>query len=119
MITPQLRAVLDVLDNILVQGDVDAKELWTVLSALRGPDIKQDYLMKHSTTSVIRAVAFPKASVEATDLGGPVYASMTNDSEEAALYRSGQEYGGHFMFHAMSAFSALGLKWGEVNPPVK
>lgn len=57
---PQTRAALDYLDTLLAVGDESAKELATVLAALRGPDHIGDAHLKDLTTARIRAVAFPR-----------------------------------------------------------
>lgn len=116
----KIRAALDALDDILVVGDGTAKDLWTILSALRGPDEKSKKLVKDCTTSVLRAAAFPMAADSANFTGGPLSASMGNDdSRLAALRTTVLVYGGHFEEHSYRAFLALGLKWNKVNPPVK
>jgi len=58
------KEALDALDEFFVTADVsEARNLWCVLSALRGPDSvdgQRDNTLKDNTTGVIRAVAFPR-----------------------------------------------------------
>ena len=62
---PTLDQMLDTIDGFLANGDQTdkgpAKQLWDILTALRGPD-NMDDLLKTSTTSIIRVKAFPKAT---------------------------------------------------------
>jgi len=54
------KEMLDVLDEFFVTaGEEQARNLWAVLSALRGPD-DDSYVLKNCTTEVVRAVAFPR-----------------------------------------------------------
>ncbi len=114
--SPKVREVLDQLDQVLAVGDADARALWNVLSALRGPDSK-DRDLKSATTSVIRYTAFPLAAKDATGHGGPLYASMIPDSKEAVHVRAKHDryYRDHFNGHVQDAFRALGLRWQTVN----
>jgi len=97
----------------------EGQKLWAVLSALRGPDIshlgdKVDVSIKEATTSVIRW----KIGVNKNNAGGAI---VKPDSEWALGIRQWleKEYSHHhFVIHAKWAFSALGLKWDELNQPV-
>ena len=58
------KEVLDALDEFFVTADEgEARDLWAILSALRGPDGVNgngDHTLKVNTTGIIRAVAFPR-----------------------------------------------------------
>lgn len=115
--SPELRGILDTIDRYLAgadgQGREQSRELWSVLSALRGPDEenKRDY--KGCTTSVLRAAAFPLTAKDSNYLGGRVYASMVTDGRETKRKRKSIDlfFPGHFLQHAWEAFEALGLTW--------
>ncbi|HEX9052290.1 MAG TPA: hypothetical protein VF841_17305 [Anaeromyxobacter sp.] len=102
--------------------DEERRNLWHVLTALRGPDAS-DLWVKHATTAVIRHHA----------LGGEfIYGDESPDSIRLAKQRgemhAEQQVGAyairsaerrvpyHFYSHARRAFEALGLKWELVNP---
>ncbi len=114
--SPKVREALDQIDKVLAVGDADARALWSVLSALRGPDSK-DYALKSATTSVIRYTAFPLAAKHADKHGGPLYASMIPDSKVAVAARVvlNRYNGDHFAGHSNDAFRALELRWDLVN----
>lgn len=113
---PSLKKVLDVIDKYLATGDKeDSRDLWDVLAALRGPDLSENcYLVKDATTSVIRAKAFPRTAKLSNREGGRVCASMAKDSMTNIATRYNQP-SSHFIGHARSAFSALGLHWAKNN----
>lgn len=54
-----VRAELDHIEKLLLKGGEDARHLWDILSALRGPDEK-DGPDKNMTTCPVRRRAFPK-----------------------------------------------------------
>jgi hypothetical protein len=95
-----------------------ARQLWDVLSALRGPD-NEHASIKYGTTAIIRAACFPKTYGDGNrDICIP--ATMCHDSEAYRLARSeAGTRGQHFANHARRAFDVLGLAWSEVNPPSK
>ncbi len=89
--------------------DKEGAKIWDILSALRGPD-SDDVHTKAATTSVIRYHAIGKLAGQFS-LVGP-----DNESKCAFRLNEMNRNGEHFWRHAWSAFRALGLKWGEVNP---
>ena len=124
-----VRDILARIDNVFAAGGTDsngdyrdywdvkartARQLWDVLSALRGPD-NENNEVKHATTAIIRAACFPK-----TYSGGDICipATMCHDSERDRDARTASnKIGYHFRRHAQTAFDALGLSWHEVNTP--
>jgi len=82
-----LRYILNQIDEFLAVGRSDARKLWSILSALRGPDTG-DNIPKFSTTCVVR-VEF--------DCGMP----------HDPLSLPGLP---HFQNHIRVAYEALGLK---------
>ena len=90
------------------------RELWAVLTALRGPDTENDF-DKAATTQVIRSTAFPKT--DALDQKGiaNVPAAFGHDSVTRAIHRRERMAADHFRSHTQLAFKALGLKWNEEN----
>lgn len=85
---------------------LEAKKLWDVLSALRGPDAELGYA-KRATTEQIRRRSLPK-------LAGKFVAVAPNAREVKepwAVEARGEISAGHFRQHAYAAFDALGLKW--------
>lgn len=58
--TPNIRYVLDVIEEVLLRNDKTAEDLAAILSALRGPDEDSAQTRKKVTTARIRAQAFPR-----------------------------------------------------------
>jgi hypothetical protein len=110
-IDPELREVLDNIDQVLAKNDSNAKALWDVLTALRGPD-SLSYDLKSGTTAKIRKLAFPQASdrfSRAVFEYGTVKEVTYDDLAYAVAGR-------HFFTHIDAAAQALGLvKWVK-NP---
>lgn len=105
-------------DEILKKENKDygfAKDVWMVLSALRGPDKNHQSLdtssKKEATTEVIRYCVLP-------NLVSKVWFNMGPDTPNHASIRkqldtsSGDD---HFNNHVYLAFLALELKWSEKN----
>src|SRR3990167_6582144 len=57
--TKPVRKELDRIERFLLKGNQGAKDLWNILSALRGPD-DGNLGAKSTTTIPIRQMAFPK-----------------------------------------------------------
>lgn len=55
----KINDILDQIDEVLCEDHAAARKLWSILTALRGPDDGNDEL-KTRTTAIIRAKAFPK-----------------------------------------------------------
>ncbi len=113
------RQALDVIDALLVElPEEESRNLYSVLTALRGPD-SGEMADKKATTAIIRKVALPRAAAmpfsvfpaTSTHLG-----LVTDDSEELCKHRVFFVPGGHFRSHAASAFAALELVWVKCNP---
>lgn len=106
-------------DPVNVRCSAEARRLWHILTALRGPDHLSPFspesdALKDATTSLIRQRVF----------GGIVRQlgclTPKPDSEKLVAIRSGASTikwvsHGHFGLHASLAFDALGLKWYKVN----
>lgn len=126
MMSRKVRKMLDRIDAVLAQPDdatdeqrKDSRDLWAVLSALRGPDTDRDYrdlLLKSRVTILIRRAAFPltastgngtpqavfeSAAANAVHLDTRIMAAELNSNERADLV--------HFVDHARLAGRALGL----------
>jgi hypothetical protein len=97
------RKMLKTIATFVNVHDEQAKDLWAVLSALRGPDYEG---YKFSTTGVLRWAA------DITP--GPHWAVSNRDEDRWAKHRDSLPYD-HFGTHIRKAFLALDLKWGEVN----
>lgn len=120
------------IDPILAQvvkylnKGTDAKSLWDVLTALRGPDAKIDGLpdtiihtgfsmdeVKDATTCVLRYALGLQYGIK-NGHGDSYWFSLHPDSKKLAEYRKTIPYG-HFRNHAEDAFRALGLSWSKIN----
>jgi len=116
---PQTREVLDYLDVVLMRGDRTAREVWNVLTALRGPDIRDVPSLKMYTTVPIRAAAFPRTAAAAA----PPHMHINGAHINGAQMRGEQRFtlpagsgGYHFHSHTRDAAYVLGfpldLIWG-------
>jgi hypothetical protein len=104
------------LQELIDRKDINDQELWSVVTALRGPDNGND-TAKKATTCVIRHTLGFKNEVE-----NDWIPFVVNPDEEANV--SVREYlthtrlfeeQGHFYSHVKSAFVALNLEWDKVN----
>lgn len=102
------KPLLKDLVKFLNVNDKAAKDLWWILTALRGPD-SHDMTLKAATTCVIRH----KLGIKDGTGNG---ASVVPDNSASVNYRrSVSPNDGHFFYHAADAFRALDLKWDENN----
>lgn len=84
------------------------KEIWDILTALRGPD-SDSLEEKEATTCIIRSTVFgEKASRN-------IPALINDDNEDRKDRRESGFIHWHFTQHVKSAFKALNLKWDEIN----
>ena len=116
-----------VSDNYTVSTHVRTagRQLWDVLTALRGPDDAcVSSVVKEATTGVVRyAVLGPtfrhcregefifNGAIYGWDL--PVYVEVRTKMEVEVNHFN---HFNHFYHHAKWAFEALGLSWDQVNP---
>ena len=100
-----VRQMLDCIDTYLAFKDDKSRDLWSVLSALRGPD-SGDFRLKNGTTIPIRRAAFPKTTK--SSVFGSVGASFGNPRRHYAFMRNlvGSV---HFKSHANKAAKVLSL----------
>lgn len=114
-----VREVLSVIEECLAHNTNISRDLWRVLTALRGPDAGSESLKK-STTAIIRDKAFPGLMAGKGNRIEYVNGAMfAKDTEIRAKLRK-KENGvfttnSHFINHAIKAFRALGMKWDENN----
>jgi hypothetical protein len=113
-----IEEVFAIIDNFIVESDPKtAKDLWAILTALRGPD-NGDNKSKDLTTALIRAKVVPLAS----DCVGAICHDhdLWEDAGKRrvdAIELSYNQINGipHFFTHAKWAFEALNLKWNTNN----
>ena len=105
-----LREALDAVSSLLIDP-VYGRDLWNVLTALRGPDSRSRRL-KYATTCVIRKAAFPDEPTEGMSV-------FKTDSETYAARRIEMELlkldTPHFREHIYDAFDSLGLETFKEN----
>ena len=121
---PDTRKILDQIDEFLLRRDKASRELAAVLSALRGPDNRDedDYtdVTKSYTTIPIRRAAFPKCAARQDALNNFVVeigdgnrimnmqrAAGHKDASFKLLSHTHEDT--HFNIHAWMAAKALGL----------
>lgn len=93
----------------LLADSYKGQDLWNILTALRGPDNKDERL-KEATTGVLRH----KLWLDDWSIG----LFVSNPDEQAFLeIRKQIDIGqnSHFTRHIMAAFKSIGLQWNEVN----
>ena len=103
-----LRQALDAIQDMLTLKTY-SEDLWDVLSALRGPDVR-NHDLKMATTAVIRDAAFPNHPTTLRSFYG-------KDSRKRVIRRNKmfkkRENCRHFREHVFAAFEALRLRSGE------
>jgi len=104
--------VLNIIEEVLLQRDQEAADLWNILTALRGPDVDDSCAtVKFAVTAPIRAVVFPRVYAGTCHwrAGGPIHPA-------GAIYVSPKHLrpdasdnvpGYHFRDHVSWALSAL------------
>ena len=115
--TKQTRKFLTTLrQQFRAANDTTKRQIWNILSALRGPDSENwgiGIREKSATTAIIRHKVFG-ATLENSSVG----VSSHPDRQDYADYRKTDNFiSSHFSSHTKEAFSALNLKWSEVNTP--
>ena len=95
----------------------ERSKLWNVLSALRGPDQYERNATKRATTGLIRSAFLGETSSQKTWLTWTGEDDLFLAEHRLSLSSTApnQAPGSHFVSHALSAFSTLGLNWGRVN----
>lgn len=117
-----MREALDAIDGFLVDDAVEPVEkrrLWDVLSALRGPD-SRDEALKQETTVNIRRAAFP-LTAQARMPGGKYYdvtrewlgASFT-DARPLRLFDFPMDVSAHFTDHVWRSTESLEIREGTI-----
>jgi hypothetical protein len=125
------RGVFDLLDDFLLAHaeDGESAKVWAVLTALRGPDNKEDDLVKHATTCHVRMRAFPKLAAGGEDgyasfvatlpFGTPgrvtagAYMSTTHVPSLSQAFTASE----HFGQHVQNAFTALDITTTPTKDP--
>lgn len=102
----EFHALLQHIVKVINLGDNNSRDLWNVLTALRGPDNELQNI-KESTTAVIRH----KIGLSRNSLGIDVFP----DCEGAMNNRNTMTKYTHFRIHVEQAFRVLGLVWDKVN----
>lgn len=126
MLSQKVKNVLEQIDLILAEGDQDSRQLWDILTALRGPDKYVSSAVKVATTAIIRKTVLPKTA-EANFKNGidGIYAIFRDDSAASVDVRSKLRNSNeddllapyHFVYHAKEAFRTLELNWNAFNEP--
>lgn len=115
-----VRDVLDVIDNALCElPKREATHLWDILTALRGPDMPGTAVFKATTTSHIRAFAFPRTAREIHEVSKrgrgrpPVPADFASEPVTDGLITCAAEVCNHFGSHVEFALWAINAKEEE------
>lgn len=105
--TKVVRKALDRIDTILAKGNSDARDLWNILSAFRGPD--EWWVENKKYTIYIRRRAFPKTAKKFARSYSLIDASFDRFySEKFNTHTYIDE--NHFKSHIKSATIALDRK---------
>lgn len=116
-----MKEILQQIANLLSEDDneglalnmhSEGSKLWCVLTALRGPDNNDDGI-KRATTAVIRR----KVGIREDNSGRAIVNTDSSEYKNTRARLASWFVSSHFLEHAQNAFSALGLKWNEVNEP--
>jgi hypothetical protein len=113
MLDNKTRWMLDVIDTFLAEGDSASRDLWDVLTALRGPDDPNPYgsdyagLGRKVRTTRVRAAAFPKVAEKAmATQEGRVFHGAYFEIEADVKHVNNW----HCQLHLDKAEAVLGLK---------
>lgn len=92
------------------------RNVWNIITALRGPDQSGGVDDKWAITTVIRYKVFGSQSQvdENADIE-PDHEGKVQIRRSISPYGHVTETDGHFIAHAKHAFEALGLSWTELN----
>jgi hypothetical protein len=112
--------MLKIIVEFLNRDDLESRQLWHVLTALRGPDKCDDNkeLLKKSTTCVIRTkIGLNKTSPSNYGPNGAMVYADTEDGPQVRMDATNRTSGvsPHFISHAELAFEVLGLAWKKKN----
>ncbi len=106
------------IDNILAAGGPEAKKLWDILTALRGPDDRTQQGFKASTTEIIRSAAFPAVARKVAQGGRIDFSASFASTAAPQAVKTGYTnlFGTHFGSHVALAVVALGLDLDTRDP---
>jgi len=113
------RQMLDKLDDFFVTADdIEARALWDVLTALRGPDWVREgdtHTSKLGSTNIIRRRAFPQLArhVDRRAKGVPASFDTLGEVIDPAHIQGTPS---HFTFHIYEAAHALDIKFTTNSP---
>lgn len=113
MMSERVRELLNTIDNMLMKQDTyeeakDSSDLWSVLSALRGPDSGDDRV-KDKTTVLIRRAAFPRTTREGRGTPQAVFTGVYDFRPEVLMETVNEAVDHHFESHIAQAALALGI----------
>lgn len=102
--TPLVRKALDDLDAILSKQDADSICLWDILTALRGPDDREDVEHEKFATCYIRREAFPKTTRYSHS---PILRALFGYPTPTPPTINPEDYHRHYIKHILRAYAAL------------
>lgn len=109
--THSFKPLLKQIVKFLNEAGPESRELWDVLTALRGPDNNRE-IDKNAATAVIRHAVGLKGYTR--DYSFVVLPDSVQSAEQRQVLER-EIVDSHFRRHAQLAFEALELKWDEVN----
>lgn len=105
----KVREILDKIDDVLADDSPAGRQLWEVLTALRGPD-SGNTVDKKTKTVPIRRAAFPKTAAKNDEFGNAFPNGADFGSPESKYNGTEQSDGNfHFYGHAFDARYTLGI----------
>ena len=105
---PSVKKILNLIDEHLAKGNNASKDLWYVLSALRGPDTGHGSA-KLNTTVFIRSAALPKTDASKRKANLPISFASEYSNRKYDSSVVGIQVSLHFKSHADKAARVLGL----------
>ena len=106
---PKTRAILDTIDAFLSNEEAtETLELWSILTALRGPDVIGEAALKTDYTLPIRTIAFPLTSQKSNVLCIATFAKQVTakPSPQNLLLTFPQPWS-HFVSHLWDAIASI------------
>ena len=104
-LTKAVRAELNRIERFLLKGGSNAIDLWSIMTALRGPDYANESIIKEHTTAPIRTKAFPNLS-KRSGIGRPLIAVIfAPRGQKIDLFQKSECW--HFNAHVSFAAKAF------------
>ena len=120
---PKVRRALDQLENVLLEGGQEGRDLAMILSSLRGPDIPDHTMkIKEDTTMPLRSLIFPRLYKRVQIGYFPVQSRSgwgMRDPKDLHVFKYVEgTHNNHFITHIIEAIEAVERMPSEARGPL-